>query len=311
VNTGNNSNLDSRSPSARLAELVAAEVTGSLDPAETLELAELRRRLPLLADPSGNPIDDGSHALAAGALLAASVHAEASRPENRLSDTLRQRLLTQGQAIARQNAQDSTIRPSQQDPAALTGTGPATAEQPGNTQRPLIGPLGWVGWLAAAVAIGVAITGVGRPAAPAKANPLDRLAALAADPENTVRIAWQAQADPAAKGLSGEVIWNGQFQEGFMRFKGLAANEPTREQYQLWIFDAGRTDSEFPVDGGVFDLAAGFRDEKTGDLYVPINAKLPVRKPAAFAVTIEQPGGVVVTKKERLLVLAPVAQPGS
>ena len=41
-----------------------------------------------------------------------------------------------------------------------------------------------------------------------------------------------------------------------MRFRGLAANNPTQIQYQLWMFDAER-DERYPVDGGVFDVPAG------------------------------------------------------
>ena len=82
-----------------------------------------------------------------------------------------------------------------------------------------------------------------------------------------------------------------------MRFKGLAANDAKQIQYQLWIFDADRPEAT-PVDGGVFDVASN------GEVIVPISAKLPVGKPTLFAVTIERPGGVVVSKRERIVVTA-------
>ena len=41
-------------------------------------------------------------------------------------------------------------------------------------------------------------------------------------------------------------------------------------------------------------------------MIIPFEAKLPVGKPAAFVVTVEQPGGVVVSKQERVLALAQV-----
>ena len=83
-----------------------------------------------------------------------------------------------------------------------------------------------------------------------------------------------------------------------MRFAGLAANDPADSQYQLWIFDAER-DERHPVDGGVFDIP---RDG--GETIVPIRAKLPVGQPALFAVTVERPGGVVVSDRQRIAVVA-------
>jgi hypothetical protein len=68
-------------------------------------------------------------------------------------------------------------------------------------------------------------------------------------------------------------------------------------QYQLWIFDAAR-DQRYPVDGGVFDVPAN-----AGEVVIPIRASLMVRKPAAFAVTLEKPGGVVVSGREHVIVL--------
>jgi hypothetical protein len=50
----------------------------------------------------------------------------------------------------------------------------------------------------------------------------------------------------------------------------------------------------------VFDVTSG------GEVIVPIHAKLKVTKPTLFAVTVEKPGGVVVSKRERIVVLAKV-----
>jgi hypothetical protein len=58
------------------------------------------------------------------------------------------------------------------------------------------------------------------------------------------------------------------------------------------------------VDGGVFDVTP--QATASGDVIVPFRAKLPVGKAAAFVVTMEQPGGVVVSKQERVLALAKV-----
>jgi len=116
---------------------------------------------------------------------------------------------------------------------------------------------------------------------------------------------------PLAAGDSavGELVWDGRSQTGVMRFTGLDSNDPTVEQYQLWIFDASRgqfTESpleiDHPVDGGVFDIPAG-----QDAVEVPINAKIPVGQPVLFAVTVEPPGGVVVSDRSRI---AAVGVPG-
>ncbi|MCG8653063.1 MAG: anti-sigma factor, partial [Pirellulales bacterium] len=73
-------------------------------------------------------------------------------------------------------------------------------------------------------------------------------------------------------------------------------NDASVEQYQLWIIDPQRDDE--PIDGGVFDI------KQNGEVIVPINAKLTVIEPAAFAVTIEKPGGVVVSTQQRLPLIA-------
>jgi hypothetical protein len=112
---------------------------------------------------------------------------------------------------------------------------------------------------------------------------------------------WSTTEDPAAAGVSGEIVWNTEEQTGFMRFKGLPANDPSEYQYQLWIFDA-QQDERYPIDGGVFNIPPN-----DGEAIVPIDPKLEVKNPTLFAITIEKPGGVVVSGRERLVVLAPVA----
>jgi anti-sigma-K factor RskA len=110
-------------------------------------------------------------------------------------------------------------------------------------------------------------------------------------------IAWSATDDRAAKGATGDVVWSATQQKGYMRFVGLAANDPTVSQYQLWIFDKAR-DQAYPVDGGVFDVSG------SGEVIVPIDPKIHVDDATLFAVTVERPGGVVVSKRERIVVTA-------
>jgi hypothetical protein len=210
------------------------------------------------------------------------------------------------------------FRPAQSAPAAPK---PATA---------------WGGWLAAAAALLLAVTGwlqadkMGEERAALAARQagleesvarLERAvaekdAALASFEEpagnsllsslearpGTLVIPWSTTDDPAAVGAEGDVLWNGAEQAGVMRFRGLQPNDPANAQYQLWIFDAER-DDRYPVDGGVFDVLPGAEET-----LIPIRASVPVGQAVLFAVTVEAPGGVVVSSRERI---ALVAQPGA
>jgi hypothetical protein len=126
------------------------------------------------------------------------------------------------------------------------------------------------------------------PAAQARAE-------LLASTTDAARLDWRPA--PEAAAASGDVVWSPSAQRGYMRFVGLPANDPAKTQYQLWIFDRQR-DQAFPVDGGVFDVTS------TGEVVVPINPKLHVDDATLFAVTIERPGGVVVSKREHIVVTA-------
>ena len=120
-----------------------------------------------------------------------------------------------------------------------------------------------------------------------------------AAPSDLRQVTWTANEDPSATNASGEVLWRDQRQTGFMVFRDLQVNDPTVQQYQLWIVDAQRS-SERPVDGGVFDITGG-------QVIVPIDAKIKVSQAEMFAITIEKPGGVVVSERERLPLLAQVS----
>lgn len=123
-----------------------------------------------------------------------------------------------------------------------------------------------------------------------------------------IQASWQPGNDPAATALQGDVVFDPVSQRGYLRFRGIPANDPRLAQYQLWIADGARTQPQ-PVDGGVFDVASDLNTPQAtpeGDVIIPFEAKLQVGQPAAFVVTVEQPGGVVVSSQERVLALAPV-----
>jgi hypothetical protein len=127
-------------------------------------------------------------------------------------------------------------------------------------------------------------------------TPAEERAALLAK-SDSLKINLGATKDPAAAGVRGDVVWDPVTQRGFLHFVGLAANDPALRQYQLWIFDGGR-DQRYPVDGGVFDVPAN-----ATEVVIPIHAALPVLSAKAFAVTVEKPGGVVVSGRQHVVVL--------
>jgi anti-sigma-K factor RskA len=158
-------------------------------------------------------------------------------------------------------------------------------------------------WIAAAACLALAIGtflwsrdhGAPRVAtAPTPAAAREQLLASASDVQT---ISWTTTSDPTVKGASGDVVWSQKAQRGYMRFVGMTPNDVKAFQYQLWIFDKNR-DDKYPIDGGVFDVSS------TGEVIVPIDAKISVDDATLFAVTVERPGGVVVSKRERIVVTA-------
>jgi hypothetical protein len=197
--------------------------------------------------------------------------------------------------------------------AARTSASSAASARP----APRANRYGAYGWLAAAACLVLAIFAwqrspsppvtpvaqqtpppvIAPPAEkPVPPTPAEERAALLAK-SDSLKIPLAATKDPAAAGVTGDVVWDPVTQRGFLHFTGLAANDPAVHQYQIWIFDAGR-DKRYPVDGGVFDVPAN-----TAEVVVPIRAELMVRKPAAFAVTVEKSGGVVVSGREHVVAL--------
>lgn len=174
------------------------------------------------------------------------------------------------------------------------------------TRRPLAASL-WIGWVVAAsltlacVAIYAATSNRENALVVARVqNETDADAWFSAHPA-AVQLDWTVKdeslvvANRSQTNL-GSIAWDSVSQTGFMNLTALPINDPAVEQYQLWIIDPKRDDE--PVDGGVFDIS------QAGDSYVPIQAKLNVIDPVGFAITVEQPGGVVVSDQSRLPLLA-------
>ena len=171
---------------------------------------------------------------------------------------------------------------------------------------------GWLGWAAAAAAcIALAFVwfrpqptqiAVNQPPpaqTPVALTPAQQREQMMNSTPGVIRAAWGAGNVKEMEQLSGDIVWSDEKQTGYMRFKGLPVNDVQKETYQLWIFDKTQ-DKATPIDGGTFDVTS------TGEVVVPINAKLKAQEPTMFAITIEKPGGVVVSKREKVAALAKV-----
>jgi anti-sigma-K factor RskA len=182
------------------------------------------------------------------------------------------------------------IRRQAATPAAPGVTAPRTGRAAAAPSRPPV--LARLGWIAAAACLAVAVVGWW-PRSPSASSALEGAADL-------TTLALSATEDElVATDAGGEIRWSASRQAGVMNIRGLAVNDPSKLQYQLWIFDARRSD-KYPVDGGVFDIT-----EANGAVEVPIDAKLPVSEATLFAITVEPPGGSVVSDR-RIVLLAKV-----
>lgn len=156
-------------------------------------------------------------------------------------------------------------------------------------------------WLA--VAAGISIGALGAIAfmlanSREKPRELDPVSFIRSHPD-AVHWKWTGTQDAHVVGqVGGEAYFDPSTDEGLLEIEGLAANDPRLEQYQLWIFD-GERDERYPVDGGVFDVGAG------GRARIPVRASLHVSRPVGFAVTVERPGGVVVSDRRVALLAKP------
>jgi anti-sigma-K factor RskA len=259
-----------------ILELIAGDALGELDASERQMLAEQ------LTD--DDKLDADELQLTAGALQLV----YASQDLDEMPTSLRTRIASTAPNYLSRTA-----------PAAPAHSIVYPKQSPGISRRERLA------WLvaAASVLIAIGLWASNRPAfdSPTVAmNPARARSELIARANDRIEIAWTDGTTPFDTPVSGDVVWSNALQQGFLRFVGMPVNDPSLQQYQLWIIDPLRDDQ--PIDGGVFDVTTA------GEVVIPIDAKLTVIDPAAFAVTIEKPGGVVVSDQTRLPLLAKVVR---
>lgn len=268
----------------RIDELLAERAALALSPEEELELAQLL---------AGSSVDPSAFDIVA-ARTALAFHPAPFEP---LPQHLRDRIAS---AAMDQLAQPGEPAPR---PRPVSSVEPPRPGFVRNRNREI------AAWILAAACLLIAAVSLwnNRPTAPLP--PAEERARLLASAPDIVEASWTAAGDPTGKQAAGDIVWSDARQTGYMRFHGLAANDPTVDVYQLWIFDANQ-DPRYPIDGGVFDVSRSSIDRATGDLIVPMHAEIPVSSPQMFAVTVEKPGGVVVSSRARIAVLAKVGPRG-
>lgn len=266
----------------RLLELLADRAAVGLTDAERAELSAIERELGVTAS-------DGFD------LTAAALATTDKQNTEPLPEALRARLHGAAEAfIESSNRRDVAGRITPQ-PSSTVGASTSSS----TPTRPPALRLASAGWLAAAACLAIAALAWFNRGAPSRLEPVtDRAQIIAAGGTHWAWSAWSDTAIPEAANVTGEAVWSPRNQSGVMVFNNLPATDPSQSVYQLWIIDADRP-SEPPVDGGVFTIAAG---QTTAT--VPFSAKIKVGKAAAFAVTVEKPGGVTVSKQEKRVVIA-------
>jgi len=290
-------------PDEAMVDLLIKQVTQGLSSAE-------QRELDVLDTETASAYLRDFERAAAAVTLAAGTNGHVLPPQ------LAQRIARQADehfaALAGGTARGASVARLDDARAARADVG----TQPAAGAAPRASRSGMYGWVAAAACLVLAVIGwthtptapelppvadlppttVVPPAPPAPPTPAEERAALLAK-SDSVKVTLGVTKDPAARGVSGDVVWDPATQKGFVHFVGLASNDPAVKQYQVWIFDVAR-DQRYPIDGGVFDVPA-----EANEVVIPFDASLPVTKAAAFAVTVEKAGGVVVSARQHVVAL--------
>lgn len=275
---------DRNMPGDDLRELLAGHALADLDPDEGAELARAVEDV------------DGRDAQELEALVGGLTAHLAQADSEALPTDVRRSLEAAADRWQRERSGAGPRLHVESGGGADSGTSASSA--PPAAPRSSASWWAWSGWAVAAVLGGLLLM---RPAPPipepaAPPTVAELRAALVA--QQHLELGWSATEDPAGANATGDLVWSAQTQAGVMRFRGLEPNDPNQIRYQLWIFDATR-DDRYPVDGGLFDVPPG-----VDEVLVPIDARLRIGQPVLFAVTIEPPQGVVVSDRDRIVVVA-------
>ena len=283
---------DNSSIDSRLFDLMVKQATEGLSETEQQELQHLSGDFP------GEP--ERIELTVAATELAMNEHFATDQASPVVPDSLRQRLNQDAERFF--SAQSNHAVSSSSDVTSQPGASGGSRLTPVSTVGRPVSKREILAMVIAAACLLLVFTGLNPMAwdvtggSKVAATPQQRLdALLASAPDDLIRLDWIPVHD---SNVTGQVVWSDQQQSGFMVFKDLDANDPQQLQYQLWVFDTDEG-QKYPVDGGVFDIANA--DQRS---VIPIDARIPVDKAVQFAITVERPGGVVVSDRETIPALA-------
>ena len=261
----------------RLLELLADREVESLSDADRAELDALLAETP--------DADDGSMEQAAVMAMLGSLGVADEMPAELRRSTLA--AIDASEASMSGPASAAASAAAAETPLRIAGT-------PGEAPAPRVSVIAWSGWIAAAaclVVAGLTVLNSPRPLPPAEAR--SRFLQTASD----VAVAnWGDWDNPEQPGVTGTIEWSESAQKGYMTFEVLAVNNPTVEQYQLWIID--ERGMEQRISGAIFDA------DSEGRVVVEVDPAIEVHNAAMFAVTIEKPEGVWNSDMSRRVVIA-------
>lgn len=285
-----NSSSDFEPNKQALFDLIIKKATVGLDPSEQQQLA---------TDPETDREALRIESAAAAFHLALTSEELTDSMPSSLQDRLEQdaKVFFSQEAAAAPSAVNEAVQET-----SSSSTAARTPKRPDGQVGSLVTRREVVAMVIAAVCLLMVFTGLNPLTFNPNATktPTERLASLRSSPPSDLldlEFAGVHQSE-----ASGRVIWSDDKQEGYMLLKGLRDNDPNVSQYQLWIFDTDKA-QKYPVDGGVFDYAKTQANDQ-GEVLIPIDARIPVKKAVQFAVTEEIPGGVVVSERKKIPVLA-------
>ena len=279
----------------RLLELLADQTIFGLVGEEFMELEQLKKQFPEWEK-------DLSFELTAAAIGLSSLEISEDIPTN-----LRTKIFASADEFFNQSDElKQIVKSASQTEATADEAIQKTFEF--KPQRPFWQWLGWAVAATACVALAINLWTT-RPQneivqnPPPAQSPTPKLSA-AQERAQLLSVASDAVKIPLAdpkntKEILGEMVWSNELQKGYARFSNLPANDIAKETYQLWIVDETQN-PKTPVSGGVFDISA------KGEVVIPIDPQLTIKKPAAIAVTVEKPGGVVVSGQEKVVAFAKI-----
>lgn len=271
----------------KLIELLSDQVIFGLDEKESAELERLKRLFPDWGKDSFESV--------ATAISLSKLPAGESMPEH-----LREKIAAQAEIFFSQDeeiVEESGATPPMSE-RTIIETSPAKT-------------FGW-NWLGWAVAV-VALVALGlniwfmqaQPTTDLAKNPTPTVTPTPTLNEQLNQLLASGDSIKASftpkefESFKGDVVWSNSEQKGFIRVKNLPINDKTKETYQMWIVDAAQG-LKTPVSGGTFDV------NENGEIIIPIDPDVLVKDPKAVAITVEKPGGVVVSKQEKVAGIAEI-----